>query len=351
MKKIILTGGGTGGHVIPALALVPFLREKYHISYIGSKTGIERELVKNYPVFLPYYSISTGKLRRYFSVQNFTDAFRVIKGTKDAFGILRKIQPHIIFSKGGFVSVPVVVAAKMLKIPVILHESDISLGLANKISLPFVSKVCVTFEETLQEVENAVLTGLPIRESILTGNKKTGSELFNFKNDSPVILVMGGSKGSLKINTLIRESLNLLRDFNIIHITGESNTDNSLEKDNYFQIEFADYELPHIFAYADLVISRAGSNTLWELLALNKPNLLIPLSKNASRGDQIQNARSFAAKNYSLVIEEDNLSKEELYKNVETLFENRNFYIENMKNAPQKNPVKDIIKITDELVK
>ena len=296
MKRIILTGGGTAGHVTPNIALLPRLKELgYDIQYIGSYTGIEKELIE--PFGIPYHGISSGKLRRYFSVQNFTDPFRVLKGFREAHKLIRQLKPDVIFSKGGFVSVPVVLAGKRCKVPVIIHESDMTPGLANKIAIPSAAKVCCNFPETLKSLPEgkAVLTGSPIRQELLSGNKIAAMDMCHFTSDKPVILVIGGSLGAVAVNNAVREALpELLKDFQIIHLCGKGKMDESLKDvEGYCQFEYIKNELRNLFALADIVISRAGANAICELLALHKPNLLIPLSANASRGDQILNARSF----------------------------------------------------------
>lgn len=315
MKRIILTGGGTAGHVTPNIALLPRLKELgYDIQYIGSYTGIEKELIE--PFGIPYHGISSGKLRRYFSVQNFTDPFRVLKGFREAHKLIRQLKPDVIFSKGGFVSVPVVLAGKRCKVPVIIHESDMTPGLANKIAIPSAAKVCCNFPETLKSLPEgkAVLTGSPIRQELLSGNKIAAMDMCHFTSDKPVILVIGGSLGAVAVNNAVREALpELLKDFQIIHLCGKGKMDESLKDvEGYCQFEYIKNELRNLFALADIVISRAGANAICELLALHKPNLLIPLSANASRGDQILNARSFERQGFSLVLEEEQLTKETL---------------------------------------
>lgn len=353
MKKIVLTGGGTAGHVNPNIALIPFLKEKgYHISYIGSKDGIEKSLIT--PLDIDYYEISTGKLRRYLDFKNLTDSFRVIKGISDATSIIRKIKPNIIFSKGGFVSVPVVIGGHFNKVPVIIHESDISPGLANRISIPFAKKVCATFPEALQNIpkDKAILTGTPIREELFKGSKEKGLKLCNFKNNKPIILIMGGSLGSVKINTVLRECLdNLLLDFNIIHLCGKNNLDNKINKEGYYQLEYATNELKHLLAISDLIVSRAGSNAICELLALKKPNLLIPLSKNASRGDQILNANSFKKQGFSVVLYEEELSKNNLIENIHNLYNQKRNYINTMNSSSLNNAIDKILEQIDNICK
>lgn len=346
MKRIILTGGGTAGHVTPNIALIPKLRELgFDIHYIGSYNGIEKDLIE--PFGIPYHGISSGKLRRYFSLQNFTDPFRVIKGFGEARKLIKNLKPDVIFSKGGFVSVPVVLAGKKCKVPVIIHESDMTPGLANKIAIPSAAKICCNFPETLDCLPEgkAVLTGSPIRQELLSGNKIAAMDLCKFTADKPVILVIGGSLGSVVVNNAVRESLPyLLKDFQIIHLCGKGKTDESLKNTKgYCQFEYVKDELRDIFALSEIVISRAGANAICELLALRKPNLLIPLSAKASRGDQILNARSFERQGFSMVLEEEDLTKETLTSTVYKLFEKRGSYVDAMRNSNQQDSIDTII--------
>lgn len=351
MKRIILTGGGTAGHVTPNIALIPKLKDLgYDIQYIGSYNGIEKELIE--PFGVPYHGISSGKLRRYFSVQNFTDPFRVVKGFSEARKLIKDLKPDVIFSKGGFVSVPVVLAGKRCKVPVIIHESDMTPGLANKIAIPSAAKVCCNFPETLDSLPKgkAVLTGSPIRQELLSGNKIAAMDLCGFTADKPVILVIGGSLGSVIVNNAVRKSLpELLKEFQIIHLCGKGKTDESLNgTKGYCQYEYIKDELRDIFTLADIVISRAGANAICELLALRKPNLLIPLSAKASRGDQILNARSFERQGFSMVLEEEELTEETLVSAVHKLYDNRGTFIDAMRNSDQQDSIDTIISLIED---
>ena len=319
IKKIVLTGGGTAGHVTPNIALLPRLKELgYEISYIGSYDGIEKRLITDFDI--PYYGIATGKFRRYLDAKNLTDPFRVIKGFAEARKYLKKIRPDVIFSKGGFVSVPVVQAAATLKIPCIIHESDMTPGLANKMCIPSAKKVCCNFPETVAMLpkDKAVLTGSPIREELAKGDKLAALDLCGFTANKPVILVIGGSLGAASVNKAVREALpNLLQDFQVAHICGKEKMDNMLlHTEGYVQFEYVKAELKDLFAMADVVISRAGANSICELLALKKPNLLVPLSAANSRGDQILNAKSFESQGFSMVIDDDDLSAQLLTEKV-----------------------------------
>lgn len=351
MKKIILTGGGTAGHVTPNLALLPSLQELgYEIHYIGSKQGIEKKLIES--AGIPYDAISSGKLRRYFDIKNFSDPFRVVKGYWEALRLMKKYKPDVVFSKGGFVSVPVVLAAKHYKIPTIIHESDMTPGLANKLCIPSAKKICCNFPETLPYLpaDKAVLTGSPIRAEILQGDHLAGLKYTGLSPDKPIVLIIGGSLGSVKVNTAVRSILpRLLQQFQMIHICGKGNLDESLIGVNgYVQYEYVDAPLKHLFAAADLIISRAGANSICEILALRKPNLLIPLSAAASRGDQILNAKSFSKQGFSLVLEEENLTDDTLYQAVVQLYDNRQTYISAMENSSQGNAVNVVISLIEQ---
>lgn len=333
MKKIVLTGGGTAGHVTPNLALLPSLRERgYEIHYIGSYNGIERKLIEDAGV--DYDGISSGKLRRYFDVKNFTDPFRVLKGYAEALRLLKKYRPDVVFSKGGFVSVPVVLAAKHYKIPAIIHESDMTPGLANKICIPSAAKVCCNFPETLPALpaDKAVLTGSPIRRELLEGDRLTGLQYTGLSANKPILLIIGGSLGSVVVNNAVRALLpRLLQTYQVIHICGKGNLDETLiGTSGYVQYEYVDAPLRHLFAAADVILSRAGANSICEILALRKPNVLIPLSAKASRGDQILNARSFAKQGFSTVLEEEELTEDTLLEAIQSTYENRQSFIDAM---------------------
>ncbi len=351
MKRIILTGGGSAGHVTPNIALIPQLKEKgYEIHYAGSYQGIEKDLIE--PFGIPYHGISSGKLRRYFSLQNFSDPFRVLKGLAQARKLIRDLKPNVIFSKGGFVSVPIVLAGKQNHVPVIIHESDMTPGLANKIAIPCADKVCCNFPETLEHLpkEKAVLTGSPIRQELLSGNKLAALNFCGFTPDKPVILVIGGSLGAVAVNNTVRAALpKLLESFQVIHLCGKGKMDETLANTKgYCQFEYIKDELRDLFALADLVISRAGANAICELLALRKPNLLIPLSANASRGDQILNARSFELQNFSIVLEEEEANSETLLAAVQQLYERRDTYMNAMRDSSMQDSIGTIINLIEE---
>ena len=354
MKRIVLTGGGTAGHVTPNIALLPRLKELgYDIRYIGSYQGIEKTLIEDCNI--PYYGISSGKLRRYFDLKNFSDPFRVIKGFSEAAKLMKELKPDVVFSKGGFVSVPVVLAAKQRKIPVIIHESDMTPGLANKLSIPAAAKVCCNFPETVEHLPKgkAILTGSPIRQELLTGDKEKALKFTGLSGNKPVLLIIGGSLGSVIVNEAVRSILpDLLKKFDIIHLCGKGKVDSSLTAmSGYVQYEYISEELKDLFALADIVISRAGANSICEFLALRKPALLIPLSAAASRGDQILNANSFAKQGFSAVLEEEQLNGETLGTALNELWENRASYIEAMSNSPMGDAIETITGLFEEVTK
>lgn len=346
MKKIVLTGGGTAGHVTPNIALLPALKEAgFEPYYMGSYEGIEKKLIADFDV--PYKGIATGKFRRYLDIKNLTDPFRVMKGYAEARKYLKELAPDVVFSKGGFVSVPVVRAAASLGIPCVIHESDMTPGLANKLCFPVASHVCCNFPETLQMLPEGkgVLTGSPIRSELKEGNKLAGLTMCGFTTQKPVIMVVGGSLGAAAVNKAVRDALpRLLEDFQVVHLCGKDKIDNLLlTTPGYKQFEYVKGELKDLFAMADLVISRAGANAICELLALHKPNILIPLPARSSRGDQILNAKSFEAQGFSLVIDEDDLTTHLLVEKVTELFFTRQSYYDTMSRSGQLNSIETIV--------
>lgn len=352
MRKIVFTGGGTAGHVTPNLAIISKLKlEGWDIHYIGSVQGIEKKIVEQAEI--PFYAISSGKLRRYLDVKNITDPFRVMKGMLDSIKWLRKIKPNLVFSKGGFVTVPVVIASWLCRIPVIIHESDMTPGLANRIASPFATKVCVTFPETLKHIniKKAIWTGLPIREQLAQGEKEIGLAACQFTSSKPVILVMGGSLGSQTINLAIREAIDpLLKKFQILHICGKGNVNQKLQSTKgYQQFEFVDELLPHLFAMSDIVVSRAGSTSIFECLTLQKPMLLIPLSLDASRGDQLLNAQSFQTAGYADVLFEQDLTSIRIINCIEQLYANREKFRSTMSKGNQHVAIEHIIQLIQQV--
>ena len=342
----MMTGGGTAGHVMPNLALVKPLREKgYRIGYIGRKNSIEERLAKE--AGLSFYHITAGRLHRDFNLENWISPWLNAKGILQAVAIIRREKPAVIFCKGGFVSVPVAVAGQLCQVPVVLHESDMTPGLANKLSIPSASKVCCNFPETLNHLpkEKAVLTGSPIRQELLTGDRGAALKFCGLSADKPVILIIGGSLGSVVVNNAVRKILpELLKNFQVIHLCGKDKVDASLKDlKGYVQFEYIQDELKDLFALADIVISRAGANAICELLALHKPNLLIPLSANASRGDQILNARSFERQGYSIVLEEEELNDSTLLDAINKLYKEKDAYIDAMKQSTQQDSIQTIL--------
>lgn len=351
MKKIVLTGGGTAGHVTPNIALLPALKEAgYEIAYVGSYDGIEKKLIGDFDI--PYTGISTGKFRRYLDIKNLTDPFRVIKGYREARKYLKEYAPDVVFSKGGFVSVPVVRAAHSLKIPCIIHESDMTPGLANKLCIPVAHMVCCNFPETLKLLpeEKAVLTGSPIRKELTQGNKIAGLDMCGFTGNKPVIMVIGGSLGANNVNKAVRDALpQLLEDFQVVHLCGKDKVDNLLlNTPGYKQFEYVKAELKDLFAMADIVISRAGANAICELLALKKPNILIPLPAASSRGDQILNAKSFESQGFSIVVDEEVLTTKLLVDKVQELYFNRQTYADTMSKSGQMDSIATIMNLLNE---
>lgn len=339
-KTIVLTGGGSAGHVIPHLALLPLLkRQGYKIHYIGSKDGIEKQIIEKEG--LPYHAIHSGKLRRYFSVKNFSDPFKILAGYFSSVHILKKIKPDVLFSKGGFVSVPVVFAAKHLNVPVVLHESDYTPGLANRLCIPRAKKICVSFEDTLAHIPDGkgVYTGTPVRQNLFAGDKRRGLDLLGFSGEKPVLLIMGGSLGAQSVNEAVDGCLDtLLQSFDITHIRGAGALKESLsEKKGYRQFEFISENLEHIFAVADIMLSRAGANAVFEILALKIPALLIPLPKSASRGDQILNAKYFLKKGYAKVLYQEDMTTDMLYTSILDLFSQKQGLVAAMQKADAKN--------------
>jgi len=352
--KIILTGGGTAGHVVPNLALKDgLLAAGFEISYIGGKNGMERGLVED--AGIAYHGISVGKLRRYLSLKNVSDAFRVVKGAAEAQKIIRKTKPNIIFSKGGFASVPVVLAARLQKVPVVIHESDITVGLANKLAIPHAKKVCYVFPETLKYLpkDKSIHTGTPLRAEILNGSAIKGAQMCKFADEKPVVMIMGGSSGSAAINAVLREALSLLLpNFNIIHLCGKNNADSSLESSGYRQFEYVTHGMGDLYAASTLVVSRAGSNSLAELLALTKPHVLIPLPRAVSRGDQILNAESFEKQGFSIVLNEEEMSADSFARTIQETFEKRGIFKAAMtKGHSGENGVAQIIQILKDTAK
>ena len=352
MKKIVLTGGGTAGHVSPNLALIPHLKAAgYDISYIGTEKGIEHEMIAKVPE-IHYYAVKSGKLRRYFSWQNFTDPFRVIAGAFQSAHLMGKLKPDVVFSKGGFVSVPVVVGAWLHRIPVVCHESDLTPGLANKLCKPFARRFATTFPECAQALgAKAEMTGTPLRPELFQGSRAKGLALLGFTGEKPVLLMMGGSLGAQSVNKVLRDALpELLPRFDVCHICGKGNLDASLEgKAGYRQLEFVDKDLPDVLAVADLVLSRAGSNALCEFQALGRPMLLVPYPKGASRGDQILNAQSLEKRGLCRVLLQENLTKDMLVQTLTALWADRATLEKALHDAPPADGTRRVLEMIEEV--
>lgn len=344
--KIVLTGGGTAGHVLPHFAMLHLYKEAgWEILYIGS-AGIEKQLASNEG--LRFREIRAGKLRRHLSFQNLLDIFWVLWGILQSLKIMHKERPQLVFSKGGYVSVPVAVAASLLKIPVITHESDLSPGLANRIITKFSKKILCAFPETVKQLpaQKGQWVGLPVRNDLHLGNKETGFELCHFWSDDPrpVILIMGGSQGATRINQAIEKtSSKILESFRLIHLTGKGKP-TGLVKDGYKEFEFVSDELKHLLAISDFVICRSGANTIFELLSLQIPMLMVPL-EIASRGDQVENALFFAKNNWGLILRESTLSPEKLLESLDELRDKAPSIKTAMKKSPINNAADKIFQI------
>lgn len=343
-KRIVLTGGGTAGHVTPNLALIPHLQKMgYEVHYIGTHDGMERGLIE--PVEgVTYHAVHSGKLRRYFDLKNISDPFRVMRGVGEAASIIKKLRPRVVFAKGGFVSVPVVYGARLRGVPVVLHESDLTPGLANKLCAPFANVLCTTFPETAKSVKNGVYTGTPLREELFAAAREEGLKEFGLSGEKPVLMMTGGSSGAVSVNQCLRQALPLLLPmFDVLHLCGKGNVDESAAQKGYVQVEYLSGGMAKAFAAADLLVSRAGSNTLAELLALRKPNLLIPYPSSASRGDQIENAASFEKRGFSMVLPQADMTPESLAERVRALWENRMQYVRAMQEEKVENGVAAVL--------
>ena len=355
MPKIFFTGGGTAGHVTPNIALIRELYSDYEIGYVGESSSVEEKLISS--ISVPFFRIKSGKLRRYFSIKNIFDPFKVIVGFLQSIRLCIRERPDLVFSKGGYVAVPLVLAARVLKIPIIAHESDVTPGLANRLTFPFCSKICLTFPATGRQLsDNRVLvTGTPLRRALIDADAKKGLQLLNFENNMPILLVFGGSKGARFLNELIfRLRDRLLESFNIVHITGEGNCSGETEMKGYIQREFLHQDFGDVLAAASVVVSRAGANSIYELLSLRKPHLLVPLPKEASRGDQLENARKFCELGYSRYIEESLLTDDNFIREIKNLLETKTSIEKRLANfkAPDSVSmiVKEIKKITGQTI-
>ena len=346
MKKIVFTGGGTAGHIMPNIALIERLKN-YDIYYIGSN-GMEKNIITKIPN-VKFIEIPTVKLIRGLSPKNLLLPFKLIKSIHISKKKLLEIQPDIIFSKGGYVSIPVCIGGKILKTPIITHESDFTIGLANKIIAPLSKNICCSFKNTAEHYgKNAIFTGSPIRKQILHGNRQIVINRHNLSIHKPIILIVGGSLGAKAINDVIWNNLKILTTkYTLLHIVGKNNTNQDISIKDYHQIEFAK-DIENYFSCADIVISRSGSNTIFELLALNKPMILIPLPKSSrSRGDQELNADYFQLNGFAEVITQDNLTISTLENKINHILSNKHNYINKMKNANNSIGTETILKLIE----
>jgi UDP-N-acetylglucosamine--N-acetylmuramyl-(pentapeptide) pyrophosphoryl-undecaprenol N-acetylglucosamine transferase len=325
-KRVVFTGGGTGGHVYPGLAVADELRALglTDIRWIGSSRGIERRICRR--VGMPFIGIPSGKLRRYFSVQNGVDVLRILAGFVRAFLILARLRPAFLFSKGGYVSVPPLVAARLLRIPSFTHESDLMPGLATRINARFADRVLLPYRESARYLEpriqaRAIATGNPVRRSIAMGSAEQGRAVTGAPAALPVVLFLGGSLGSATINRVVQGAAAPLdgRCF-VVHQRGRHPAPFE-EGPGYYSREFFYTEMPDLLALADLVVARAGAGTIWELAATGSPAILIPLGTAGSRGDQIENARVYQEAGAAVVIPDDEASAERVSDLVVTLLE------------------------------
>lgn len=346
MKKIVMTGGGTGGHVTPNLALIPRLQaDGWEVHYIGAANSVEQGLISRLPG-VTFHTVAVGKLRRYFDLKNFSDPFRVIRGIAQATGAIRRIKPNVVFSKGGFVSVPVVYGARFNHVPVVTHESDLTPGLANRLCLPFACVQCCSFPEAVKHARGkGVYTGTPIRPEVLSGSRESGLRHFGFSRNLPVLMVMGGSSGAQAINECVRAALSELTEtFQVLHLCGRGNLSAEHEGvHNYVQREYLDEEMADAYACADVLISRAGSNSLCEILALRKPALLVPYPMDASRGDQVLNAQSFASRGLSRVLQQSDMTPQTLVDGIIALYHDRGSLYDAMDGEITANGVDNVL--------
>ncbi|MBE5735063.1 MAG: undecaprenyldiphospho-muramoylpentapeptide beta-N-acetylglucosaminyltransferase [Clostridiales bacterium] len=339
-KSIVLTGGGTAGHVMPNIALLPRLSKKFdNIYYIGSKNGIEKRIISNHKN-VKYYEVDSAKLARKLTLKNLATPFVIIKSVCQCIKILKEIKPTVIFSKGGYVAVPVVIAGKLLKIPIIAHESDSSIGLANKIIYKFCDTMYFSFKEAMTGYEKkGIYSGSPIRQEF---TNPPAYKIDSINRNNKTIVIIGGSLGSTAINKLIISALPKLQDYNVINIVGKGNINKEIQYKNYMQYEFVD-NIAGLLQLADVVISRAGSNTIFELLAMNKPMILIPLPKDESRGDQLVNAKIFEKNGWAKQLDQKSTTTDILISEINDLIKNKNKYITNMKKQNKTNAVEIIV--------
>jgi len=343
MRTIILTGGGTAGHILPNIALLPYLKQNFdRIVYIGSYDGMEKQMLSDYN-FVNFYPVTTVKFKRSFSPSNLKIPILLSRGKKEALEIIQRENPCVIFSKGGFVALPVVLAGKKYKVPMVAHESDLSMGLANKITKRKYSAICTTFKETAEKLPNGIYVGAPIRKEVFEGNIENARKTFNLKISKPVLTIIGGSQGSATLNQIVQNCLlELTKTHQVLHITGKGKGNPNIKNEDYHQVEFVK-NMADVFSITDLCITRGGSNTLHELLALRIPMLIIPLSKS-SRGDQVKNAEYFTKKGYAIQLAENKLDKSTFLNAWKTLKDRKNLIRSANQNATNNDAVEKIVK-------
>ena len=350
MATIILTGGGTAGHCIPNLTLLPYLKKYFDkIYYIGSENGIEREIIEN--ANIPYYYVSCAKLDRSKKLKNLTIPIKVIKGISQAKKLINELKPDVIFSKGGYVSVPTVIAGKKLNIPIILHESDYTIGLANKICARYSEKVLTAFPETSGHIKNGQFIGMPLRDLTPKISENEILKKYNFSGQKPILLVIGGSQGAKAINLALRKSLpNILAKFDVLHVCGKGNVDNSIQYNGYTQKEYI-LDIQEAYSIASVCITRAGATSLFELMSIKMPCVVIPLPKGASRGDQILNANYFEKLNLITVLNQDKLTENTLVNAINSVYNNRYNLFNEFKKHNIVNKSEEIVKVVCNYIK
>lgn len=367
LRTFVFAGGGTGGHIYPGLAVAGELRrlaasknEKIRIVWIGNSAGMDRNLVEKSGEADLFYGVPSGKLRRCFSFQNFLDLFKIAAGFVKSFFFLLKVKPDVLFSKGGFVSVPPCVAAHFLHIKTFTHECDFTPGLATRINSRFVSKILVSYEETKKyfsqkNQDKIIVTGNPVRHEFYTADPERGRKfLFTGRQDynpsKPVLLVVGGSLGAHQINALVAENLEwLVSRFNVVHQCGARDADEMPKNvSGYFLYPFIYSEMPNVLAAADIVLGRAGANSIWEFSALGKPMVLLPLCGSGTRGDQVDNAEYFAVSGAAEVLLGKDATSENLKNALEKLLDEKTrlgFAAASKKLSDGKNPARKIAEI------
>lgn len=340
--KIVLTGGGTAGHCMPNLALLPRLRTAFEeIDYIGSKEGMEGDLARS--AGLPYHEVECCKLRRAFTLKNLAVPFSLLRGRAECVRLLKKLAPDVVFSKGGYVALPVALACKRLSIPLVCHESDCSLGLANRLCVPFASRVLTAFPIAEPKMKNAQTVGAPLRENLFRAKKSEGLARYGFSGKKPVLLVLGGSLGAESINRALLQILDgLLEKFDVLHLVGKKNALPLPKKQGYVWRNF-EPEMEYAYAAASFALSRAGANALFEITALKLPALVIPLP--SGRGDQKQNAAYFEKMGAVTVLQEEELHTKSLYDELLALKRQAPALRRAMEALPQKNANATVVEI------